>query len=443
MAAVKQAVVFRAYPTKEQQAMLRSWMGACRFVWNQFVAYNKDLYAARRRFAFHGELSAFLPEMKRIEGYEWLADVPAISLVDVARSYDLALRNALADHKTIRAGKKLGGKARGFPVFKRKREGEGRLYLSSQSITALEPTLDAPHKARETVTVSKLGDLRVRGGRWPNGRILSATMALKAGQWFLSIRFEGEAPWTGAAPEVGAVGGDLGLASFLTWDDGAEVRSIDPPRHLRKAEKKLKRQQRRASRCAKGSARRKRRVRVLGRIHRQVANRRSDFLHQTSHMLTAKAGVIGLEDLGVQAMQRNRRLAKSVGDAGMAELVRQIRYKADWRGRVFVRIDRWTRSTGVCPDCGTVHGRLDLSVRIWTCEGCGAVHDRDAAAARVIRLHAMELVGKGIAEPASVTRRKRGESGPLRRGRGLRRKSAQGTANVPSHEQPPNLVAAE
>jgi len=201
--------------------------------------------------------------------------------------------------------------------------------------------------------------------------------------------------------------------------------------------------ERRASRCAKGSARRRRRVRALGRSHRQVANRRGDLLHRTSHLPTAKAGVIGLEDLGVQAMRRNRRLAKSVGDAGMAELVRQVRSKADWRSRVFVRIDRWTRSTGVCPDCGTVHERLDRPVRVWTCGGCGAVHDRDAAAARVIRLHAMELVGKGIPEPASATRRTRGESGPLRRGRGLRRKSDRGTANVPSHEQPPNLVAAE
>ena len=78
---VKQAVLFRAYPTTAQQAMLRSWMGARRFVWNPFVAHDKDLSAARRRFAFHGDLSAFLPERKRIEGYGWLADVPAISLV--------------------------------------------------------------------------------------------------------------------------------------------------------------------------------------------------------------------------------------------------------------------------------------------------------------------------------------------------------------------------
>lgn len=443
MSAVKQAVVFRAYPTKAQQTMLRSWMGACRFVWNQFVAYNRDLYVARRRFAFHSELSAFLPEMKKVEGYEWLADVPAISLVDVSRSYDLALRNALADRRAIRSGKKIGGKARGFPMFKKKREGEGRLYLSSQSISAMEPTLVAPHKARGTVTVSKLGGLRIRGGRWPNGRILAATLSLKAGQWFLSVRFEGEAPWKGAAPEVEAVGGDLGLAAFLTWADGEDVQTVDPPRHLRKAERRLKRQQRRVGRAAKGSARRKRRVRVLGRTHRQVANRRSDFIHQTSHRLTAKAGVIGLEDLSVQAMQRNRRLAKSVSDAGMAELIRQVRYKADWRGRTFVQIDRWKRSTGVCPDCGVVHERLDLSVRVWTCDGCGAVHDRDEAAARVIRLHAMELVGKGIPEPTSVTRRKRGESGPLRRGRGLRRKPSRRTANVPFCEHLPGMVAAE
>ena len=41
-------------------------------------------------------------------------------------------------------------------------------------------------------------------------------------------------------PEVEAVGSDLGLVAFLTWDDDAEVRSIVPLHHLHKAEKKLK-----------------------------------------------------------------------------------------------------------------------------------------------------------------------------------------------------------
>lgn len=439
---VLQAAVFRLYPNASQRRRLLSWMGACRFVWNQFVAYNKDLYSARKRFAFHSELSAFLPDMKHVDGYEWLADVPAISLVDVSRSYDLALRNALADRKAIRSGKKLGGKARGFPTFKKKRGDDGSLYLSSQSVLSLTPVVDEPHKARGHVSLSKLGTIRVRGGRWPRGDIKSATVSHRAGQWLLSIRFEGEAPWTGAKPSVDAIGGDLGLSSFLTWSDGDEVQTVAPPRHLRKAERRLKQRQRRVSRAVKASSRRKRRVRSLAVAHRKVSSRRSDFIHQISHQLTAKADVIALEDLNVRSMQQNRGLAKSVSDAGMAELIRQVKYKASWRGRRFVQIDRWHRSTGVCPDCGAVHERLDLSVRSWTCDGCGAAHDRDGAAARVIRLLALRMVGEGISEPASVMRRKRGESGPLRRGRGLRRKSARGTVNV-SDARGPDVVACE
>ncbi len=427
---VAQAVFLRVYPTKDQQVKLRQWIGTCRWVWNQFVAYNQSLYASRKQFAFHKELSAFLPDMKRVEGCEWLTSAPAISLVDVSRSYDLALRNALADRKALRAGKRLGGKARGFPTFRKKRDSYGDVYLSSQSIRIHEPRLDVPHKARGAISVSKLGDLKARGGRWPKGRILSATLSQRADQWFLSVRFEAVAPWDGRPPEVDAIGGDLGFSHFLTWDDGTAIHEVDPPRYLRKAEKKLKRRHRQMSRAIKESARRKRQIVKLARTHRRVANQRENFLHQLSHRLTAKAGVIGLEDLDVHSMACNYRLAKSVADGGISKLIRQCCYKADWRGRAFTQLDRWMRSTGVCPDCGTVHKRLDLKVRVWTCGGCGAVHDRDHAAARIIRLQAIELVGKGISEPASVTRRKRGESGPLRRGRGLRRKSARRTVNV-------------
>ena len=83
-------------------------------------------------------------------------------------------------------------------------------------------------------------------------------------------------------------------------------------------------------------------------------------------------------------MLQNRSLAKSISDAGWGELVRQLRYKAQWYGRSVVAIDRWYPSSKRCFACGWVKEDLTLADRTWTCAECGAVHDRDVNAARNI-----------------------------------------------------------
>lgn len=76
--------------------------------------------------------------------------------------------------------------------------------------------------------------------------------------------------------------------------------------------------------------------------------------------------------------------ARAIGDVGLGELTRQLRYKSAWYGRDLFEIGQWTRTTGVCPDCGLIGQKLALSVRQWRCD-CGAVHDRDVASAQVIK----------------------------------------------------------
>ena len=84
-------------------------------------------------------------------------------------------------------------------------------------------------------------------------------------------------------------------------------------------------------------------------------------------------------------MLANSHLARAIGDVGLGELTRQLRYKSAWYGRRLAELSVWQRTTGVCPDCGQIGPKLALSVREWRCS-CGAVHDRDVASARVIAL---------------------------------------------------------
>ncbi|MFC7739151.1 RNA-guided endonuclease InsQ/TnpB family protein [Roseomonas sp. GCM10028921] len=165
------------------------------------------------------------------------------------------------------------------------------------------------------------------------------------------------------------LGLDGGLSALMTESTGEKH---EAPRHLRKAGRRLKRLQRRWS-CAEHarkkenretSRRHARRLQRLARQHRQVRDRRADHHHHLSSALTAKAAVIGVEDLSMKGMARNPHLAKSVADAGLVELYWQVGYKAEWRGRRLHKVGRFERSTGCCPDCDVVGPRLGLKVRV-------------------------------------------------------------------------------
>jgi len=262
-----------------------------------------------------------------------------------------------------------------------------------------------------------------------------------------------------AGPDIEAVGYDAGLKDLLIGSDGTRT-SVG--RKLRKAEKKLKREQRKASRrtqrrlamekregrkLPKSSGERKAHARVAA-THRQVRRQRSDLLHQTSHRATAKAGIVCVEDLNLAGMARNKHLAKSVADAGLGELQRQLICKSRWRGRHFVKLDRFDASTQTCSGCGhrlEGDGKLTLSDRRWTCPSCGEGHDRDEnASLNVLRWGLHKLIRRGTPEFTP------GESGALvgdpnprgtrRKGKGLRRNSARRTGNV---EPSRDLVSRE
>ena len=438
---VRQAAVFQARATKAQMEVITRWIGCDRFVWNQCVELVDGIRLINRfseaepadRLPYPGltELAGMLPGLKGAN--PWLNEAPAISLVDVTRRYDASRRKALND---LASGKPKAARA-GFPSFAKKRDGYGSVYLTGQGLK-LEAT-DAG-RGRGVVILPKLeGDLarlRLRGGRWPNGHINSARLKLHNGKLFLSVQWDGPAP-TGrkpmpTPPRGPVLGVDLGLTDLVAESTGVKHAA---PKLLRQREEERAILQRRFSRqdrkeklakSRRRSMRQRRRQQKIARLHRQVRNRRQDHLHQLSHALIAKARVIGLETLGIKALARGRH-AKSVHDAGWGELVRQIDYKAGWHQREIRRMRRFDRSTGCCPDCGTVGPRLEEGIQQWTCAACGVVQDRDIAAARWIALHA-KAPPQGMGNAGSVARR---------RGLGLRRKrackpvaEAEGAANV-------------
>ena len=152
----------------------------------------------------------------------------------------------------------------------------------------------------------------------------------------------------------------------------------------------------------KGSNNRDKAREKVARQHARVADQRRDWQHKLSTQIIRDNQAVFVETLSVKGLARTR-LAKSVHDAGWAQFVGMLEYKAVKHGRVFAKVDRSFPSSQVCSACGFRDGPKPLHVRTWTCQGCGAVHDRDHNAASNVLFEGRRIVAAGRAETLNAS----------------------------------------
>ncbi|WP_328920158.1 MULTISPECIES: RNA-guided endonuclease TnpB family protein [unclassified Streptomyces] len=354
---------FRLYPNGPQRSGLARAFGCARAVYNDALRAREDARANGDVFPKTGDLSRLLiTEAKKTTERAWLGNVSAVVLQQSLRDLDTAYRNFFDG---------LGGK--------RPRMGAPRFKSRKDNRQAVRFTANARWKitAGGDLSLPKIGDVRVKWScTLPSTPSTVTVVKDAAGRYFASFVVQ-----TGPEemlPEVaGQVGIDLGLSHFAILSDGTKIES---PRLLRRAEKKLKREQRRLARKAKGSNNRTKARLKAARAHAQVADARREFHHQLSTRIIRDNQAVAVEDLAVIGLARTR-LAKSVHDAGWSAFVAMLEYKAARYGRTFVRIGRFEPTSQVCCVCGIKDGPKPLHVRVWECGACGAVLDRDVNAA--------------------------------------------------------------
>ncbi|MCX4700118.1 RNA-guided endonuclease TnpB family protein [Streptomyces sp. NBC_01373] len=359
---------FRLYPDSGQRTALAKAFGCARVVFNDAVRARQDARAAGDAFPAAGELSKkLITEAKQTDARAWLGEVSSVVLQQSLRDAEAAYKNFFASLRGERKGTKMGA-----PRFKSRKDNRQSIRFTANARWSITGS--------GRLNLPKIGAVKVTWSRPLPARPSSVTVIKDAaGRYFASFVIDTD-PAADAArmPDTDqSIGIDLGLTHFAVLSDGTK---IDSPRFLRRAEKKLKRAQRELSRKQKGSKNREKARLKVARAHAQVVDARREFHHQLSTKLIRDNQAIGVEDLAVKGLARTR-LAKSVHDAGWAQFVHMLEYKAVRYGRTLVKIGRFTPTSQVCSKCGAKDGPKPLHIRTWTCAACGAVHDRDHNAA--------------------------------------------------------------
>ena len=365
-------------PTDEQKVKINKTIGTCRYIYNFYLGYNKELHDKGEKFMTGKGFSVWLNN-------EYIPNNPDKAWIKEASSKSVKKSIENGCTAFIRFFKHQSA----FPNFKKKGKSDVKMYFVKSN------PKDLPCE-RHRIKIPTLGWVRIKEkGYIPttkDGRkIKSGTVSIKAGRYYVSVLVE--------IPDVNianssndGIGIDLGLKDLAVVSDGKIYKSINKSARVKKLEKKLRREQRCLSRkyenLKKGKSTQKniqKQKLKVQKLYHKIDNIRTDYINKTiAEIVKTKPSYIAIEDLNVSGMMKNRHLSQAVASQKFYEFRTKLKAKCDANGIELRIVDRWYPSSKMCHCCGAIKKDLKLSDRTYRCD-CGYIEDRDFNASLNLR----------------------------------------------------------
>ena len=366
-------------PSEEQKVKIRKTIGTCRFIYNFYLAHNKELHENGKKFMSSNKFRVWLNNeyVPKHPEYSWIKEAYSKAVTQAVNNGQTAFTRFF-NHKSA------------FPNFKKKGKSNVKMYFVKNNPKDCRCE-------RHRINIPSLGWVRIKEkGYIPTTKdgyvIKSGHVSIKADRYYVSVLIE--IPDNRIANNSNeGIGIDLGLKNFAVVSNGTSYKNINKSAKLKKLEKQLIREQRSLSRKYEnvkkgGSTQRaniqKQRLKVQ-KLHHRIDNIRTDYINKTiAEIVKTKPSYITIEDLNVSGMMKNKHLSKAVASQKFYEFRTKIQAKCNENGIELRVVDRWFPSSKTCHCCGAIKKDLKLSDRTFTCD-CGYIEDRDFNAALNLR----------------------------------------------------------
>ncbi len=365
-------------PSQEQKAKINRDIGTCRYIYNFYLAHNKELHENGKKFMTGKSFSVWLNN-------EYIPNNPDKAWIKEA--YSKAVKKSIENG--CAAFTRFFKHQSAFPNFKKKGKSDVTMYFVKNNPKDCKCE-------RHRINIPTLGWVRLKEkGYIPTTKdgwsIKSGTVSVKAGRYYVSVLVE--IPDNKIANNSNhGIGIDLGLKNFAICSDGKTYRNVNKSAKLKKLEKQLRREQRCLSHkyenLKKGESAQKniqKQKLKVQKLHHRIDNIRTDYINKTiARIVKTKPSYITIEDLNVSGMMKNRHLSKAVASQKFHEFRTKLRVKCDDNGIELRIVDRFYPSSKMCHCCGSIKKDLKLSDRTYRC-ACGYVEDRDFNASLNLR----------------------------------------------------------
>jgi putative transposase len=358
----------RLNPTPEQANYFARAAGTNRFVWNWALdQWNRRYESGEKPTAL--KLKKHFNEIRR-EQFPWTWEVTKNASDQPFLDLDKAFR-AFFDGRARR------------PRFKSKKRSKASFYLANDQFEL------GDHR----IWIPKLGWVNLAENLRFTGKVTGARITKTADWWCVSLQVE--VPDAVPVKRPAAVGIDVGLNRLATLSTGE---GIENQAFLKTALKQLRQANKRLHRRKLGSKNREKARRQVARLHYRITCMRDDALHKLTTRLANCYGMIGIEDLNLKGLLKNRRVSRAFSDAALGKLLNLLDAKVEQRGGQVIKVGRFFPSSKTCHCCGWKWETMTLEDRVFVCQNplCPYyqfLQDRDHNAGQNILREALRLIG--------------------------------------------------